>query len=157
MSQESKTLSAGLLVDKLDHTIAETKKTLEQFKKLAETDKGLRELAIDQITKFALSIRSSKLDKDELEPFFQYPYCIIPGKSDAEHYLVIPKFIDAHFGWLHKVTPSFNIFLVNQYVDWLGDLPEALKKELKIPDPLDIYLDGEYLVGKDVSKIESCK
>lgn len=155
MSQESKKLSAGLLVEKLNHTLAETKKTLQQFKDLADTDKELREDIINQLNQFALSVTTSKLDQDYLKAFFDYPYCIIPGKNEREFFLIMPKFIDAHFGWLHKQTPSFNIFLVNPYVDWLGELPDALKKELKIPDPLDVYLDGDYLVGSDTGKIES--
>lgn len=151
----SKELSIGLQLDKLDHTLQEATESLKHFKKLSKDSNELREYAIDAITKFALSVRSSKLDKDELENFFKYPYCIIQGKNEREHYLIIPKFVDAHFGWLHKVTPSHNIFLVNPYVDWLGELPAALKKELKIPDPLDIYLEGEYLTGSDTAKAET--
>jgi len=141
--KSSRDLSIGIKLDKLDYTLKEATKSLEQFKDLAKGSEELREYAIDQITKFALSIRASKLDKDELENFFKYPYCLIAGKKEHEHYLIIPKFVDAHFGWLHKVTPSHNIFLVNPYVDWLGELPAALKKELKIPDALDVFLDGE--------------
>jgi len=152
--KSSRDLSIGIKLDKLDYTLKEATKSLEQFKDLAKGSEELREYAIDQITKFALSIRASKLDKDELENFFKYPYCLIAGKKEHEHYLIIPKFVDAHFGWLHKVTPSHNIFLVNPYVDWLGELPAALKKELKIPDALDVFLDGDYLVGKDVKKIQ---
>jgi len=146
-------LQVGLLSDKLEHTLSEAKSALDQFRKLAIKDKEYRLEAMDQLTKFQLSINAAKIDKDFLEAFFQYPYCILPGKNEREHFLVIPKFVDVHFGWLHKVTPSFNIFLVNPYVDWLGELPAALKKELKIPDPLDVYLSGDYLIGSDTSKI----
>ncbi len=152
--KSSKDLSIAIKLDKLGYTLEQATKSLEQFKDLAKGSEELREFAIDQITRFALSIRASKLDKDELESFFKYPYCIIPGRKEHEHFLIIPKFVDAHFGWLHKVTASHNIFLVNPYVDWLGDLPQALKKELKIPDALDVFLDGEYLVGKDTKKIQ---
>ncbi len=152
MSSQTKKLNVSLQIENLNRHLDNATQALKNFEKLAEDSKELKEWATNEITKFALSIRASKLDKDELENFFNYPYVIIPGKNDSERYLAIPKFINAQFGWLHKVTPSFNIFLVNQYVDWLGELPDYVKKELNFPDPLDIVLDGEYLVGSDTEK-----
>lgn len=150
--QPTKDPVVNLKIEQLNRNLELATKSLAEFQKLAAGSKELREWATNEITKYALSIRASKLDKDELENFFKYPYCILPGKHENEYYLAIPKFVDAQFGWLEKVTPSFNIFLVNRYVDWLGELPEALKKELKIQDPLEIYFDGTYLSGPDVKK-----
>jgi len=145
-------LSVVLKLEQLQRNLDAIQGTMKDFYKLAEGSQEVRELVTNQITQYALSIRASKLDKDELQNFFKFPYVIIPGKHEAEFYLAIPKFVDAQFGWLHKVTPSFNIFLVNRYVDWLGELPEAIKKELNMPDPLDVYFDGTYLVGPDAKK-----
>jgi DNA excision repair protein ERCC-3 len=140
-------------MEQLKHTLDRANGALQEFTQLAAGSDELKEWAMNEITKYALSIRASKIDKDELENFFNYPYCILQGKHEGEAYLAIPKFIDAHFGWLHKVTPSFNIFLVNRYVDWLGELPQALKNELKFADPLDVHLEGDYLVGPDAKKV----
>ncbi len=153
--QEPKDLAISLKIESLSRTLDLATSSLKEFTNLAQGSKEIREWAENEITKYALSLKTSKLDRDELENFFKYPYCIMPGKHDGEYYLAIPKFIDAQFGWLEKVTPSFNIFLVNKYVDWLGELPQALKKELKFPDPLDIYLEGDHLVGRDISKAHS--
>src|SRR3990167_9833997 len=147
-----KSLDISLQFENINRHLSQAKEAIKDFQKLAQDSDELREWASDQITRFALSVRASKLDKDELNNFFDYPYVIIPGKNDNERYLAIPKFIDAQFGWLHKVTPSFNIFLVNPYVDWLGELPDAIKKEMKFPDPLDVFLDGEHLTGSDTKK-----
>ena len=152
MKAESKDLSVNLKIEQLSRTLDSATESLQEFTKLAAGSKELREWATNEITRYALNIKTSKIDKDELDNFFQYPYCIMPAKHEGEYYLAIPKFIDAQFGWLEKVTPSFHIFLVNKYVDWLGELPQALKKELKFPDPLDVYLDGDHLVGSDVKK-----
>lgn len=146
-------LSHELMINNLKYSLDKAASALNEFTKLAEGSQELREYAMNEIAQYALSIRASKIDKTELESFFKYPYCILPGKKPGECYLAIPKFIDSHFGWLYKVTPSYNIFLVNQYVDWLGELPLALKKEMKFPDPLDIHLDGDYLVGPDIKKV----
>jgi len=145
-------LSFQLKIEQLRRILDNAAQAVEDFTKLAEGSNQLKEDAENEITKYALSLRSSKLDKDELGSFFQYPYCILPAKREGEYYLAIPKFINAQFGWLEKVTPSYNIFLVNKYVDWLGELPQALKKELKFPDPLNLFFDGEYLVGPDIAK-----
>lgn len=153
MMLESKDLSAELKLSHLKTSLDKANAALDEFTKLAKGSEELREWATNEIAQYALSIRSSKLDKDELENFFKYPYCILPGKHEGECYLAIPKFVDSHFGWLHKVTPSFNIFLVNQYVDWLGELPAALKKEMKFADPLDVHLDNDYIVGPDTAKL----
>ena len=53
---------------------------------------------------------------------------------------------------LDRVTESFNIFVVNPYVDLLGEIPDHVRKELDIPDPLDLKLEGDYLVGPDIEK-----
>src|SRR5687768_1507132 len=110
MKQKAETdLSLKLRMDQLQHTLDQASSSLKEFTKLAEGSNELKEWAINEITKYALSIRASKLDKDELGNFFKYPYCLLAGKHEGEAYLAIPKFIDAHFGWLHKVTPSYNI------------------------------------------------
>ena len=150
--KQTKDLTVSLKVEQLQHSLDNAQKSLNEFQTLAEGSEELREWAQSEITRYAMSIKTSKLDKDELENFFKYPYVILPGKHEGEYHLCIPKFIDVQFGWLEKVTPSYNIFLVNKYVDWLGGLPQALKDELKFQDPLDVYLDGDHLVGSDVSK-----
>lgn len=148
-----KDLSLALKIEQLKHNLDKASTAIKDFEIVAKESVEIREYVTNEIAKYALSIRSSKLDKDELNNFFKSPYCVLPGKHEGECFLAIPKFIDTHFGWLHKVTPSYNIFLVNQYVDWLGELPAALKKEMKFPDPLDIRLDGSYLVGSDTDKV----
>lgn len=122
---------------------------------IAKGSKDLKDQITNEITKYALSIRASKLDKSELKGFFDHPYHLYRQKGDNENtwHLAIPKFIDAQFGWLEKITESHNVFVVNPYVDWLGEIPEALKKQIGMKDPLDVYLDKGALVGKDISKI----
>ena len=149
---ETKQLAQDLKIEQLRHSLDNAAKSLNEFTALAEGSKEIQEWAKGEITRYAMSIKTSKIDKDELENFFKRPFAITPGKHEGEYYLIIPKFIDVQFGWLEKVDSSHNYFLINKYVDWLGGLPQALKDELKFPDPLDIYLDGSHLVGSDVQK-----
>ena len=149
---ETKQLASELKIEQLKHSLDNATKSLNEFTILAEESDELREWAQGEITKYAMSMKTSKIDKDELGNFFNKPYVITAGKHEGEYYLCIPKFVDVQFGWLEKVTESYNIFLVNKYVDWLGGLPQALKDELKFADPLEVYLDGSHLVGGDVKK-----
>lgn len=142
-------VESQLTISRLEDTLAKVQNTLKEFYKLADDSEELREWAKNEVVRYAMSINTAKIDQDELENFFKYPYVILSSKKEGEIYLAIPKFINVQIGWLEKVTASYNIFLVNRYVDWLGGLPQFLKKELKMTDPLDIVLEGEYLIGND--------
>ena len=41
---------------------------------------------------------------------------------------------------------------IYQNLDLLGEIPDHVRKELNIPDPLDLKLDGDYLIGPDIEK-----
>lgn len=150
-----KTLALELQMKRLEHQLENVTKVFPAIQELAKGSQELQEYVTNEITKYALSIRASKLDRDELENFFKHPYHIYKEKHDKENdwHLAIPKFINAQFGWLEKVTDSHNIFLINRYVDWLGDIPQSLKQKIGIKDPLDVFLDNDALVGKDISKV----
>src|SRR5574337_694287 len=106
MPDSKQDLSFQLKLEQLNRNLDSATSALKEFTKLAEGSQELKEWAENEITKYALSLKSSKLDQDELGSFFQYPYCILPAKHEGEYYLAIPKFVNAQFGWLEKVTPS---------------------------------------------------
>lgn len=139
---------------KLDK-ILDIKPLLEEITK--GTDDLQREIT-NEITKFALAIRSSKLDKSELKDWFANCYYLYKDKSDQNKenswHLAIPSFIDASFGYLERKIPGWHVFQVNPYAHWLGDIPVGLKEKMGLKDPLDVYLDGDRLVGKDIQKIK---
>lgn len=101
-----------------------------------------------QVAEFALSIKTSKLDKDQLEAFFKKPYYLEPvhGRPDS-WYLIIPKFVDIQIGWMDRSTESYNRFLINRYMDWLGEIPEAIKRQLNWKPPPELVLEGEEIHG----------
>jgi len=117
-------------------------------KELTGMTEEARKAVEQQVAEFALSIKTSKLDKDQLEAFFKKPYYLEPvhGRPDS-WYLIIPKFVDIQIGWLDRSTESYNRFLINRYMDWLGEIPEAIKKQLNWKAPPELLLDGEELHG----------
>lgn len=79
-----------------------------------------------------------------LNSFMKEPYVLVP-KGEKEWYLVIPRFIDLQVGWLWQQTPTYNIFVVNRYIQWLVQIPESIKKALNLTKPFDAVLRDQHL------------
>jgi len=86
---------------------------------------------------------------EELEFFLEEPYLILPRKKN-EFYVIVPKFVNFHIGWLDRQTKSYNIFIVNRYTQWLEPLPEDLRKRLQFPEvPPFKVVDGYFVTGEE--------
>ena len=50
-----------------------------------------------------------------------------------------------HVGWLDRQTASHNVFVVNKYVDWIGELPDDIRSQVGISRKYDhaIVADGQ--------------
>src|SRR6185503_13596506 len=153
---EAQTEALELKVRRLEAHIAAINDIMPSLQDLSKGSAELQQYVTDEISQYALSIRSSNLDKDQLKDFFKHPYHLYKDRKDKENewHLAIPKFIDVQIGYLERATESHNIFLVNRYVDWLGEIPQALKQKIGMKDPLNVFVDGDLLVGKDVNKVK---
>jgi DNA excision repair protein ERCC-3 len=150
MSNQSNPDLGELQKDRVKFLIDQLVGVVPALKELSGISNEAR-LAVEQeVTDFALSIKTSKLDKTQLEVFFKKPYFLepVPRRSDS-WYLIIPKFVDVRFGWLEPSSSNeaYNKFLLNRYMDWLGEIPEAIKKQLNWKAPPELTLDGEELHG----------
>jgi len=136
--------------DKLDlSSLKENlEKSLEQFDLLIEQIKQQREMLKREIEKRIEELQLGKYNKEELDKFFEEPYVILP-KRENEFYVIAPRWIDFQIGWLERQTKSYNIFVVNRYVQWIAPVPEALKQKLKFPEapPIKVF-DGMLLTGE---------
>jgi len=108
-----------------------------------QRDRIAREME-EKITQLQLG----RFDSSQLEEFFKEPYLVIP-KRENEFYVVVPRWINFQIGYLERQTRSYNIFVINQYVQWISQIPNELKRKLKLPDPLPwkVY-DGMLLTGE---------
>lgn len=93
-------------------------------------------------------VQFSQFDPDQVRPFLEEPYVIIPKKQD-EWYVVAPKFVNFQIGWLERSTRSYNVFVVNKYMQWIAQVPEKIRMRFKFkkPLPLKVY-DGMLLTGE---------
>jgi DNA excision repair protein ERCC-3 len=122
-------------LSKLDELIEKIKIEREEIKKTLENK--IEQLFI------------GKYDKEEIDEFLKEPYVIIP-KRENEFYVIAPRWIDFQIGWLERQTKSYNIFIVNRYIQWIAQVPEVLKQKLKFPTPLPLKIvDGVLLTGKE--------
>ena len=133
--------------------ISEIKKSLDEsigrMDELIDSIKKERNKIKSEIEKRIEQLQIGKYNKEELKTFFEEPYVIIP-KRENEYYVIAPKWIDFQIGWLERSTKSFNIFVVNRYIQWIAQTPESIKQKLKFPDPLPLKVfDGMLLTGKE--------
>jgi DNA excision repair protein ERCC-3 len=76
------------------------------------------------------------VDTDHIGAFAEEPYCLLP-KADNEAYVVVPRFVPFHVGWLDRQTRSHNVFIVNKFVDWIDELPEDIRSQVGIDAKYD--------------------
>lgn len=119
------------------------------FNSLIKDIKELQDANLKKLEQASELSRVSQINKDEIKGFLKEPYVILPTKRQDEWWVVVPKFIQMQVGWLERSTDSYNIFKVNKFINWLGDIPIRLKDQFKFrPElPVKVY-DGMVLTGK---------
>lgn len=102
------------------------------------------ETATEVVEQFQAEFDLADVDDQEIAAFAGEPYCILP-KEENEAYVVCPRFVPFHVGWLDRQTDSYNVFVVNKYVDWIDDVPDDIRSKVGIDPKYDeiTVADGE--------------
>ncbi len=125
---------------------------LSKFDKFIEEIRAEKERIEKQFLAKLNELKFFNFSLEELKNFIEEPYVLIPRRKD-EYYVIVPKFIPMQIGWLHSRTKSYNIFIINKYIQWLYDLPEEIKSKIKFPTPLPLKVENGYLLtGKDLQE-----
>jgi len=120
----------------------------ELFTWLSREIEELKDKQSMELQALAEQLGYTRVDPELFRDFFNKPYVILPHKEN-EWYLIVPRFIDLQMGWLWRQTDSFNIFIVNRYIDWLYPLPPEIKRQLGFKEPpFKPIVDGDFLVCK---------
>jgi len=90
------------------------------------------------------------LNEEEFKNFIKEPYVILPTGKPEEWFVAVPKFIRMNLGWLDHTTETFNVFRINKFMKWLGEIPQEIEKKFKFETklPLKVF-DGYLLTGKE--------
>jgi len=105
---------------------------------------------VDEISSISEMLRYTNIEKNEIGNFIKEPYAILPSKRNDEWYVIVPKFIKMNLGWLDFSTHTYNVFKINKFMKWLGDVPKEIEKRFKFGKkmPLKVF-DGMILTGKE--------
>ena len=137
---------------------------IEKFKQVSEMSKSLDEefdslkLVIEEKQKeyqdkvssiSKLSQITEGLNEEEFRNFINEPYAVLPTGKQEEWFVAVPKFIRMNLGWLDHTTETFNIFRINKFMRWLGNIPKDIEKKFKFDTklPLKVF-DGIVLTGR---------
>ena len=96
-----------------------------------------------------LSQITEGLNEEEFKNFINEPYAVLPTGKQEEWFVAVPKFIRMNLGWLDHTTETFNIFRINKFMRWLGNIPKDIEKKFKFDTklPLKVF-DGIVLTGR---------
>jgi DNA excision repair protein ERCC-3 len=136
-----------------------SEKVTKLVQEIQEKNKELGD-EIDRLSKQNLSLldeikKKTQWDEELLKEWYEEYWHTYPS-SDNEWFVAVPKFIPFSLGWLDHTTKGYNVFKINQYTQWLGDLPDFLRKELNIKEPDKIFV-SEGNVIFDEGKEEEVK
>jgi DNA excision repair protein ERCC-3 len=123
-------------------------KKLENIKiEIEEKQKEYREKVsnVSNITEI-----TEGLNEEEFKNFIKEPYAILPTGKQEEWFVAVPKFIKMNLGWLDHATETFNVFRINKFMKWLGNIPSEIEKKFKFDLKLPIKVfDGMVLTGEE--------
>jgi len=90
------------------------------------------------------------LNEEEFKNFIKEPYAVLPTGKQEEWFVAVPKFIRMNLGWLDHTTETFNVFRINKFMKWLGNIPSDIEKKFKFETklPLKVF-DGTILTGRE--------
>ncbi len=135
----------------VDESLAKIDLLIESLKLEKEKIRSTIERRIEELALTRYSATTAEQQKEELDNFLKEPYVMIP-KRENEFYVIAPRWLNFQIGWLERQTKSYNIFVVNRYVQWISPIPDALRQKLRFPTELPqlkIVADGVLWTGRE--------
>jgi len=114
---------------------------------MASAVEALREEHTQQLEQLALPIEfSGKVDEDLLKAWQKEPYCLIHfALRPNTYYLVVPRFVPLHLGWLEWRTLSHNVFIITSYTRLMFPLPRPIQDRLGPAPSTDFQVEDGLL------------
>jgi DNA excision repair protein ERCC-3 len=135
--------------------IEEQRKTLEAMQaeigtklaKLAEIEASMQEQ--ERNIQYAAEVVNDKLgniiEKDRFMQFFKKPY-VTWAQARNKVLVFVPKFVKGfEVGWLLKEDETFDIYQLDQYSAWLGDVPKDLLDAINFKQEVAGTIEGDTL------------
>jgi hypothetical protein len=137
----------------VEESVEQAKRKLESLTQYIES---LKKDIVGRIAEQIEKARYTRFNPEALPDFLEEPYLIMPKRMEkgkaVEWYVIVPRFIDFQLGWLERSTKSYNVFIVNQYVQWFTEIPKELKERFQLK-PLPVRVaDGLLLTPEEVQE-----
>jgi len=93
--------------------------------------------------------RNYKINDESIKKLMNKPYTIVDVYKPNIWKVVVWNGVDFSIGWLESQDEAFDIYLVNKYASFLGEIPEILKERFQFKEelPLKVF-DGILLTGE---------
>ena len=126
----------------LEETVAKLENQRRQLQSQIEES----QINANKVLNNALSAIALKgIDEELLRLFVKRPYLIMP-RDDHSWFLLVPRFVPMQVGWLDRSDAGWNIFVIDRYSEWLGTVPEDIKKMIGLEEePIQATVDGPLL------------
>lgn len=115
-----------------------------------EIEKKQKDYQLKVIDISKLAQITEGLNEEEFKNFLKEPYVVLPTGKKEEWFVAVPKFIRMNLGWLDHVTDTFNVFRINKFMKWLGNIPLDIEKKFNFDKKLQLKVfDGTILTGQE--------
>jgi DNA excision repair protein ERCC-3 len=112
------------------------------IRQLSSRVQGIKDAAQVSIDSAVVTKGVANADMELLHRFLAKPYLILP-KAETQWYLIVPRFVDMQLGILERQTESYNLFVIDHYVDWITPLPRDIKDAIGMKEaPLQAIVAG---------------
>lgn len=141
----------------VEDSVEKARKRLDGLSKYIEE---LKKEIMDSIGTVIEEAKFTKFNPEYLKDFLAEPYLILPKRMQSgkatEWYVAVPRFIDFQLGWLERSTRSYNVFIVNQYVQWFTEIPRELRERFQL-NPLPVLVSNGTLLMKEELQADAWK
>lgn len=121
-----------------------------QIEQLRQNLEDLKDRHAQEIKSLADKMHLTTFDEEQFKTFLDEPYVLVPTGKQEEWYVAAPKFSRMNLGWLDYTTKTYNVFRITKFIDWIGEIPEAIREKFKFKPklPLKVF-DGMLLTGEE--------
>lgn len=114
----------------------------KKLKELEEETKRTQEEYWNKL--HSLESKKVNIDDEMLKEWLEEYWLIYRNPDNSnEFFVAVPRFLNFSLGWLDHTTKGYNVFAINQYTQFLGELPDFIRKEVKLDKPDNIKVIGD--------------
>ncbi len=129
------------------NALEEIKPVLTKLMAVSKSMGTVYDTLMDTVGEIATTARLANFKPEEIKPWLKHVWARFPTPKPNEVVLALPRFVSFSVGWWDHSDDGYNYFRVNQYTDWLAEIPVDIRKELGLRKPEPLTIKGDMLVA----------